>query len=188
MAFVIEQQFNDVRHQYDPEGDVLYISFGPPVPAVTIDVEGWLAIRLVPNPPRLSGFTFIGFKRLFSKIRPDLIRGIPERVSRIKKARFHIGYSDESDTLIFRFEDEKPAYYEAFENYIYLEKSLFSSDIIGFKITHYTNQGINAIETLVTAMLDALFAPPDSPSGPVNGLTRAFIEHLDLPKLVNLST
>ncbi len=187
MAFVIEQQFNDVRHQYDPEGDVLYISFGPPVPAVTIDIEGWLAIRLVPNPPMLSGFTFIGFKRLFSKMRPDLIQEIPERVSRIKKSRFHIGYSDESDTLMLRFEDEQPVYYEAFGNNIYMERSLISSDIVGFKITHYTDQGVNSLERLVTGMLDALFASPHSSPRQVDGLTHALIKHLDIPTLVKLA-
>ncbi|MBI3578104.1 MAG: hypothetical protein HY089_01670 [Ignavibacteriales bacterium] len=188
MAFVIEQLFNNVQHHYDPQGDVLYISFGPPVPAITIDVEDWFAIRLAPSPPWLCGFTLVGFKRLFSKIRPDLIKELPERVARINKGRFILNYSDELDALIIRFEEDQPAYYEEFENYIYLEKSLISGEIIGFKITHYTDQGTHAIEALLAAMLDAMFAPVDSPPGPADKLTRAFFEHLNLPNLLSLTT
>ncbi len=68
MAFVIEQQFDDVQFHYDREGDVLYISFGPPAPAVSLGVEDWFVIRLSPESPRLLGFTMIGFKRIAAKI------------------------------------------------------------------------------------------------------------------------
>jgi len=40
------------------------------------------------------------------------------------------------------------------------------------------------MERLVTAVLDALFAPVDSPPRPADSLTRAFLEHIDLPKLL----
>lgn len=185
MAFVIEQQFNEAQYHYDREGDVLYVSFGPPIPAVTIAVEDWFLIRLTPGvPPRICGFTFVGFKRLFQKIRPDLIKELPERVERLKKAQFVVAYSDETDTVTMRFEQEQPAYYERFDEDIYLERALLNGDIIGFKLTHYMQNGVVSMERLVESMLDALFAPAGSPPDPADALTRAFLEHINLPKLL----
>lgn len=66
MAFVIEQRFDDVQHEYDRQADVLYMSFGPPRPSVAITVEDCLAIRIAPDAPQLCGLTIIGFKRIFS--------------------------------------------------------------------------------------------------------------------------
>ena len=184
MAFVIKQHFEQVQYHYDREGDVLYVSFGPPVPAVTMAVEDWFLIRLTVGIPRICGFTFVGFKRLFEKIRPDLIKELPERVERFKKAQFVAVYSDETDTLTLRFEEEQPAYYERFDEAIYLERALMGGDIIGFKLTHYTQSGVASMGRLITAALDALFAPADTPPGPADTLTRAFLEHIDLPKLL----
>jgi uncharacterized protein YuzE len=184
MAFIIEQQFDDVQHHYDREGDVLYISFGPPMPAVSIPVEDWFLIRITPKTPRICGFTFIGFKRLFSKIRPDLIKELPARVERLKRAKFFAQYIDETDTFTIRFEEDQPAYYERLEDDIYTERALVSGDIIGFKLTHYTEHGAALMGKVVSAMLDALFAQEGTPPGPADALTRAFLEHLDLPKLL----
>ena len=184
MAFVIEQQFDDVQHHYDREGDVLYISFGPPAPAISLAVEDWFIIRVAPETPRICGFTMIGFKRLFSKIRPDLIKELPARVERLNKAHFLGRYADETDTLTVKFEVDQPAYYERFDNDIYLERALIGGDIIGFKLTHYTESGAASVEKVVSAMLDALFSEPGAPAGPADALTRAFLEHLDLPKLL----
>lgn len=184
MAFVIEQEFDQVQYRYDREGDVLYVSFGPPVPAVTVAIEDWFLIRLTPGGLRICGFTFIGFKRLFAKIRPDLLKELPERVERLKKARFVLRYSDEADTLAIRFEQEQPAYYERFDEDIYLERALMGGDIIGLKLTHYTQGGAAAVERVVAAALDALFAPSGSSPGPADALTRAFLEHIDLPRLL----
>lgn len=184
MAFVIEQQFDQVEYHYDREADVLYISFGPPAPAVSVVIEDWFIIRVTPGTPRLCGFTLAGFKRLFSKIRPDLIKDLPARVERLKKARFSFHYSDETDTATFRFEEDQPAYYERLDEDIYLERAMLGGDIIGFKLTHYTERGAASMERIVSAMLDALFAPAGTPPSPADALTRAFLEHLDLPKLL----
>lgn len=187
MAFVMEQQFEDVQHQYDREADVLYLSFGPPRPSVTLAVEDWLALRISPSVPQICGLTIIGFKRIFSEIRSDLIESLPSRVEKLRRAHFRVQYFDETDTLTFRFEEQQPAYYERFDDNIYLEQSLVGKGIIGFKITRYTEYGEAAIERLLTSMIDALFTPSGTDLGPADALARAFIEHLDIPKLLSLA-
>ncbi len=187
MAFVIEQQFEDAQYHYDQKGDVLYISFGPPMAAISLAIEDWFIIRVTPGTVRICGITIIGFKELFSKIRPDLIKGLPARVELLKKAHFSARYIDETDTLTVRFEEDQPAYYESLGEDIYIERALIGGNIIGFKLTHYTDRGIASVEKLVGAMLDALFASGDAPPGPADALTRAFLEHLDLPKLLALA-
>ena len=185
MAFVIEQRFENAEHEYDRDADVLYISFGPPRPAVALTVEDWLVIRITPSPPQICGLTMIGFKSIFSSIRPDLIHELPERVDRLRKARFLADYSDESDTLTFRFEEEQPAYYERFSGNIYLERSLVGTEIVGFKITRYTEQGESAVEKLLSSMIEALFAAPGTAPSQADALTRAFLEHIDIPRLLS---
>lgn len=185
MAFVIEQRLEDAHHEYDREGDVLYISFGPPRPAVALTVEDWLVIRISTSPPQICGLTIIGFRSIFSGIRPDLIQELPERIDKLEKARLLVRYSDETDTVTFRFEEEQPAYYERFSDNIYLEQSLAGTGIVGFKITHYTEQGEAAMERLLSSMAEALFAAPGTLHGPADALTRAFLEHLDIGRLLS---
>ena len=187
MAFVIEQRFEDTQYEYDREADVLYISFGPPRPAVALTVEDWFAIRITPSAPQICGLTIVGFKRIFSRVRPDLIEELPERIGRLEKARFLVDYSDETDTLTFRFEEEQPAYYERFSDNIYLERSLVGGEIVGFKITRYTEQGESAMEKLLSSMIEALFAAPGTAHGPADALARAFLEHLDIGRLLSVA-
>lgn len=185
MAFVIEQRFEEAHHEYDREADVLYISFGPPQPAVALTVEDWLIVRISPSPPQICGFTFIGFKRIFSRVRPELVQELPARIEKLRKARFLAAYSDETDTLTYRFEEAQPAYYERFSDNIYLERSLMEREIIGFRITRYTEHGESAMEKLLSAMVEALFAPAGAVLGPEDALTRAFLEHLDIGRLLS---
>ena len=187
MAFVIEQPLEGAQHEYDRDGDVLYISFGPPRPCVTLAVEDWLAIQVTPSAGQLCGITIIGFKRIFSQIRPDLIENLPERVDRLKKARFCVQYMDETDAWTVRFEEEQPAYYERFGDNVYLERSLIGGDIVGFKITRWTEHGQRAMENLLSSMIEALFATPGTAPSPADALTRAFLEHLDIPESLALS-
>jgi hypothetical protein len=187
MAFLIKQKLDDVQYHYDRKGDILYLSFGPAVPAVTLAVEDWFLIRLTPDGLRMAGLTVVGFKRLFSKIRPDLIEELPERVERLKKACFFAQYTDETDSATFRFEEEQPAYYERLAEDIYVERALLGGDIVGFKLTHYTERGAETIERLLSAILNALFAPQGTPPTPADALTRAFFAHLDFPKLLKLA-
>jgi len=187
MAFVIEQEFAAVEHSYDSEGDVLYLSFGPPVPAVSLVLEDWLILRLSPGvPTRFVGMTLIGFKKLFSNIRPDLlVEELPASVERLKRVRFVAHYSDESDTFTFRFENEEPAYYERFGENIYLERAILDNHILGLKITDYTPRGDASIREVLSAILDSLFAAPGT-TYPADALTRAFLEHLDISRFLTM--
>ena len=187
MAFLIEQRFEDAQHEYDREADVLYISFGAPRPAVALTVEDWLVIRISPSPPQICGLTIVGFKSIFSRIRPDLIQELPERIHKLKRARFLADYSDATDTLTFRFEEEQPASYERFVDNIYLERSWVGREIVGFKITRYTEQGESAMEKLLSSMIEALFAAPGTAHGPADALTRAFLEHFDIGRLLSVA-
>jgi uncharacterized protein YuzE len=45
---------------YDREADVLYISFGPPRPAVGLEPEEGLVLRLDPETDELVGVTIVG--------------------------------------------------------------------------------------------------------------------------------
>jgi hypothetical protein len=90
---------------------------------------------------------------LCPKLRPDLIEELPARVARLQKARFSARYSDETDTLTFRFEEEQPAYYERFDSNVYLERTIVDGCIIGLKITHYTERGEGAVEKVLIAIL-----------------------------------
>ena len=186
MAFVIEQRFDAIEHQYDRDGDVLYLSFGPPVPSVSLVIEDWLVLRVSPGAPQICGVTVIGFKKMFAKMRPDLVEELPARVARLQKARFVARYSDETDALTFRFEEEQPAYFERFESDVYLERTIVDGRILGLKITHYTERGEGAVEKVLIAMIDALFAPPGT-TCPADALTRTFLEHLDLPRLLAIA-
>lgn len=58
--------------------------------------------------------------------------------------------------------------------------------IIGLKITHYTERGEGAVEKVLIAIIDALFAPSGT-TCPADALTRAFLEHLDLPRLLAIA-
>ena len=114
--------------------------------------------------------TLVGFKKLFSKVRPDLIEELPARVEHLKTARLVIDYSDERDTCTFRFEADEPAYYERFGENIYLERAVLDRHITGLKITDYTVRGQAALEEILSAMLDSLFSAPH-PNSSVDALT-----------------
>lgn len=113
MAFKLVQQFNfeKLQYSYDRRGDVLEISFGPPVTAIALQVEDWLAIRMRAEPPYLQGMTVVGFKRIFEKINQYAEKELPERMRRLASVRIRmsISYDDSSDTLIYRWEQERSA-------------------------------------------------------------------------------
>ncbi len=87
MAFRLVQEFKfeNVDYAYDRQGDVLDISFGPPAPAIALQVEDWLAIQLRLNPPLLQGMTIVGFKKIFEKINRYAERELPERMERLAR-------------------------------------------------------------------------------------------------------
>ncbi len=53
-----------VQWDYDTEADVLYISFGPPQHALTLDVGGGLLLRYIERSGKVIGFTIIGLSNL----------------------------------------------------------------------------------------------------------------------------
>lgn len=185
MAFVIEQRLDEAQHHYDKDGDVLYVSFGPPMPAVSVNIEDWLILRITPGGRHLCGLTIIGFKRLFEAVRPELITELPERLDRISQARFVATYADDADTLTVRFEEEQPVYYEPFVENVYLERALFGDDIIGFRVTHYTEHGTQALDRLLESILDTLFTPGAQLNTNASALTRVLLQRLDIPKLLS---
>jgi hypothetical protein len=75
---------------------------------VALSVEDWLLIRVAPS----------------------LIRELPERIDTLKQSRLLISYSDATDALTYRFEEEQPAYYERFADNVYLERSWSGTGII----------------------------------------------------------
>jgi hypothetical protein len=107
MAFKLVQElkFDKMDYKYDRRGDVLDVSFGPPAPAIALQVEDWLAIQVRINPPLLQGMTIIGFKKIFEKINGYAEKELPGRLKRLTKVEMSITYDDESDTLVYRWEE-----------------------------------------------------------------------------------
>jgi hypothetical protein len=105
MAFQLVQEFKFEKadFSYDRSGDVLDISFGPPAPAIALQVEDWLGIQVRVNPPSLQGMTIVGFKTIFEKINGYAEKELPQRMKRLANVRMSIAYDDESDTLVYRW-------------------------------------------------------------------------------------
>lgn len=187
MAFQLVQTFNfeDVQYSYDRTGDVLYISFGPPRPAVAIQVEDWLAIRVSNTPPFFAGLTIVGFKRIFERINRYIEDELPERTERLAELTLKISYDDQTDTLIMRAEDSRPtvSLFEPLAPNIYLEKSLPSKDVAGIKITEYTKCGPLAFETMLGKIIDTIFEAPRERDENAHLLTDVALRTLDWKKI-----
>jgi hypothetical protein len=102
MAFHLVQEFDKVHYRYDRLADVLDVSFGPPAPAVALQVEDWLALRIGLNVPVLQGMTVVGFRTIFEKVNRYVEEELPRRMKRLSKAHMEISYDDSTDTLIAR--------------------------------------------------------------------------------------
>ncbi len=55
---------------YDRKADVLYISFGPPRPAIGLETEEGLVLRLDPDTDELVGVTIVGARARLTQ-QPD---------------------------------------------------------------------------------------------------------------------
>jgi hypothetical protein len=188
MAFDLVQTFGNVDYAYDRDHDVLDISFGPPAPAVALQVEDWLALR-VGSSPVLQGLTIVGFKTIFKRLNRYIEKELPERIKRIAVSKIEFAYDDTSDTLIVRVrtEAEEPGL-SVFEPlmqgsdevpYVYIEKRLPSKDIIGIKILEYTRQGQAAMETILGAIVDTVFEESQVVTENSRLMTNALIGSLD---------
>lgn len=108
MAFELVQEFKfeNLDYTYDRRGDVLDISFGPPAPAIALQVEDWLAIQVRVNPPSLQGMTIVGFKKIFATINKYVEKELPQRMRRLAAVKMSVTYDNESDTFVMRWEEE----------------------------------------------------------------------------------
>ncbi len=187
MAFQIVQPFDEAEYSYDRAGDVLYVSFGPPAPAVALQIEDWLALRVCipPQQPRLVGMTIVGFRKIFEKINRYIEDELRERIESLKNVSVSISYDDAIDTLIMRWAESSHSLtiFELLGNSVYLEKSFPSKDIVGVKIPEYTKCGPAAIEAFFGTIIDTIFGEQPRRDENANLLTNAFIQHLDRDRL-----
>ena len=61
---------SEINLDYDSEADVLYISFGPPRPAIGLEPEEGLVLRLDPETDQLVGVTIVGLRERLRR-QPD---------------------------------------------------------------------------------------------------------------------
>jgi len=52
-----------LNYSYDKEADVLYMSYGKPVPAESIEMGNGVLVRIDPNTQDIVGITWIDFVR-----------------------------------------------------------------------------------------------------------------------------
>jgi uncharacterized protein YuzE len=206
MAFQVVERFDfeKVQYSYDPKADVLYLSFGPPAAAVAIQVEDWLAFRLSSQPPFLVGMTIVGYKRIFERINQYIEQELPKRIEALSRVFVNISYSDDTDTLVMRFEEQerglrkwlkrlwrtpkaKPSIFEPFVANVYVEKSLPSKDIVGLKILDYTKSGQTAAKAFFEKTIDTVFEPHPEDDENAHLVTNALIGWLDWKKLATLA-
>jgi uncharacterized protein YuzE len=55
----------EMRMVYDEDGDILDVSIGIPMEAISREVEGDFFIRIAPNTGEVVGFSIINFKKWF---------------------------------------------------------------------------------------------------------------------------
>ena len=57
----------NVTWEYDSEADTLYISFGKPQPALTMDLGSGILMRYVEKTGKIAGFTIVGLSEVLKK-------------------------------------------------------------------------------------------------------------------------
>jgi hypothetical protein len=213
MAFKLVQEFKfeKLDYNYDRLRDVLEISFGPPAPAIAVQVEDWLALQLRINPPALQGITIVGFRKIFEKINRYAERELPDRMNRLARVKMFISYDDGSDTLVYRWEEGqlslprelRPTIFEPFSkgrgdaslataaeqslHNVYLEKALPSKEIVGLKILEFTKCGPAALEGILGAIIDTIFESNAEYDENIQLITDELVQHFDLQKLAELT-
>lgn len=58
----------NLQFDYDEDADILYLSFGPPMPCASIERD--VVIRIDPTTGSLAGITIIGLKRTINENMP----------------------------------------------------------------------------------------------------------------------
>jgi hypothetical protein len=214
LAFNLVQkfEFDRVGYNYDRSGDVLDISFGPPAPAIALQVEDWLALRMHVSPPYFQGMTIVGFRKIFEKLNPYLEKELPKRVRKLAHTSVQVSFSydDQSDTLIIRItrqlsgwrglveklfqrQRSKPTIFEGLSSHpedslrnVYVEKTLPSKEIVGVKILEFTKVGPSAVEGFLGAMVDSIFESRVEHDENAHLIANILIANLDWPKLSRL--
>lgn len=193
MAFQVIQTFNfeDVRYSYDRAADVLYVSFGAPRPAVALQLEDWLAVRLSTEPPFIVGMTVVGFRRIFEKMNRYAEEELPGRMERLARLTITVSYDDQTDTMIMRATDPldktRLSVFEPLAPNVYLEKSLPSKEVLGVKILDYTKQGVTAIEAMMGRIVDTIFEPERAREENARLITNVLMRHIDWTRLAAIA-
>jgi hypothetical protein len=213
MAFKLVQEFKfeKLDYNYDRLRDVLEISFGPPAPAIALQVEDWLAIQLRINPPALQGITIVGFRKIFEKINRYAEKELPDRMKRLAQVKMSISYDDGADTLVYRWDEDgfpvpregRPTIFERLSkgrgdaslataavpslHNVYLEKALPSKEIVGLKILEFTKCGPAALEGILGAIIDTIFESNAEYDENIQLITEELVQHFDLQKLAELT-
>jgi len=67
-----------VRITYDPEGDILYITFGQPAPATGYQLSDQILLRVDPQTQRAAGLTIFNFSLHAQSVESMCLPGIEE--------------------------------------------------------------------------------------------------------------
>lgn len=207
-----EFKFENLNYSYDRSGDVLDISFGPPAPAIALQVEDWLAVQMRINPPSLQGITIVGIRKISEKINRYAEKELPDRTKRLATIKMTISYDDGSDTFAYRWDEDefpvpregRPTIFEPWSkggdarspataadqslHNVYLEKALPSKEIVGLKILEFTKYGPAVLEGIFGAIIDTIFESSAEYDENVQLITDELVQRFDWQKLAALTS
>jgi uncharacterized protein YuzE len=63
----MDQKELELQMNYDPQGDVLYCSFGSPREAIGVETEEGIIVRLDPETEDVIGITIVDLSKRFQK-------------------------------------------------------------------------------------------------------------------------
>jgi uncharacterized protein YuzE len=69
MEKLMVEKPDQINWEYDKEADVLYISFGKPQPALSLDLGSGIVARYLEKSNKIVGFTLIGLKHVLKTAR-----------------------------------------------------------------------------------------------------------------------
>ena len=67
MAMLKMEKPEKASWHYDKEADTLYLSFGKPVPALTLDLGSGVLARYIEDSGEIVGFTIVGLSEIISR-------------------------------------------------------------------------------------------------------------------------
>jgi len=66
----------ELKFKYDRDVDVLYCSFGDPRPAISVEVDDGVVLRLEPDTEEVIAFTIVDFFKRYAE-RPEETVSVP---------------------------------------------------------------------------------------------------------------